>query len=91
MSEANNNTENTETSINATQKVQSQSVNIKTDSLPSSGARRIFRRKTKKTKSVPEDVIKDDREPQITLFSHLKMLQIFSWNLIFVGIGAFCA
>ena len=50
--------------------------------------RHVFKRKNKKVKKENEDAIKDAREPNIKFYHHLKILQIFGWNLIFVGIGA---
>ena len=51
---------------------------------------RRFRRKHKKSKKVlrTEETIVDPNDPNITFLSHLRIIQIFGWNLILVFIGS---
>jgi len=53
----------------------------------STEGRRFRRKKQKKVLRTEED-IQDPCEPNITLFSHLRIFQIFGFNLVFVMIGA---
>ena len=54
----------------------------------STEGRRFRRNKKSKKVTRTEETIVDPNDPNITFLSHLRIIQIFGWNLILVFIGA---